>query len=134
MEMGCYGIGITRLPAAAIEQNHDARGIIWPDALAPFTVVLCPISPDRFPEVKAAADALYSQLLLASVDVILDDRNERPGAMFADWELIGVPHRVNIGDRGLKEGMVEYQHRRDEKASSVPVVDIFKLIMSRLNP
>jgi prolyl-tRNA synthetase len=134
MEMGCYGIGITRLPAAAIEQNHDARGIIWPDALAPFTVVLCPISPDRFPEVKAAADALYSQLLLASVDVILDDRNERPGAMFADWELIGVPHRVNIGDRGLKEGMVEYQHRRDEKASSVPVADIFKLIMARLNP
>jgi len=99
MEMGCYGIGITRLPAAAIEQNHDDKGIIWPDALAPFTVVLCPINPDRFPDVKAAADKLYEELLSAGVDVILDDRNERPGAMFADWELIGVPHRVNIGLR-----------------------------------
>ena len=89
MEMGCYGIGITRLPAAAIEQNHDDKGIIWPDALAPFTVVLCPISPDRFPDVKAAAERLYEQLLAAGVDVILDDRCERPGAMFADWELIG---------------------------------------------
>ena len=117
MEMGCYGIGITRLPAAAIEQNHDDKGIIWPDALAPFTVVLCPISPDRFPDVKAASDTLYAELLAAGVDVILDDRNERPGAMFADWELIGVPHRVNIGDRGLKEGMVEYQHRRDAAAT-----------------
>ena len=108
MEMGCYGIGITRLPAAAIEQNHDARGIIWPDALAPFTVVICPISPDRFADVKLAAEALYAELLAAGVDVILDDRGERPGAMFADWELIGVPHRITLGDRGLKEGMVEY--------------------------
>ena len=132
MEMGCYGIGITRLPAAAIEQNHDERGIIWPDALAPFTVVLCPISPDRFPDVKAAADKLYAGLLEAGVDVILDDRNERPGAMFADWELIGVPHRVTLGDRGLKEGMVEYQHRRDAAATSVPVADILGLIQARL--
>jgi len=132
MEMGCYGIGITRLPAAAIEQNHDERGIIWPDALAPFTVVLCPISPDRFPEVKAAADKLYGDLLAAGVDVILDDRGERPGAMFADWELIGVPHCVKIGDRGLKEGMVEYQHRRDAAATSVPVGEVFSLIQARL--
>jgi len=132
MEMGCYGIGITRLPAAAIEQNHDARGIIWPDALAPFTVVLCPISPDRFPDVKAAADALYAELLAAGVDVILDDRNERPGAMFADWELIGVPHRITLGDRGLKEGMVEYQHRRDSAATSVPLGEIAGLVRSRI--
>ena len=132
MEMGCYGIGITRLPAAAIVQNHDDKGIIWPDALAPFTVVLCPISPDRFPEVKAAADALYADLLTSGVDVILDDRGERPGAMFADWELIGVPHCVKIGDRGLKEGMVEYQHRRDTAATSVPVADVAQLIRSRL--
>ena len=132
MEMGCYGIGITRLPAAAIEQNHDDKGIIWPDALAPFTVALCPISPDRFPEVKAAADKLYVDLLAAGVDVILDDRNERPGAMFADWELIGVPHRVTIGDRGLKEGKVEYQHRRDAVATSVPVEEIAALLLSRL--
>jgi prolyl-tRNA synthetase len=130
--MGCYGIGITRLPAAAIEQNHDARGIIWPDALAPFTVVICPISPDRFPEVKAAAEKLYAELQDAGVDVIFDDRNERPGAMFADWELIGVPHRVNIGDRGLKEGNVEYQHRRAAAAAIVPVADIFGLLQSQL--
>ncbi|MDZ7937646.1 MAG: proline--tRNA ligase [Rhodoferax sp.] len=132
MEMGCYGIGITRLPAAAIEQNHDDKGIIWPDALAPFTVVLCPISPDRFPEVKAAADTLYTELLAAGVDVMLDDRNERPGAMFADWELIGVPHRVTIGDRALKEGVVEYQHRRDAEATKVPVGEIAALLRARL--
>ena len=132
MEMGCYGIGITRLPAAAIEQNHDERGIIWPDALAPFTVVLCPISPDRFPAVKEAADALYAELLAAGVDVILDDRGERPGAMFADWELIGVPHRVTLGDRGLKDGNVEYQHRRDAAATAVPVGEVAALIRARL--
>jgi prolyl-tRNA synthetase len=132
MEMGCYGIGITRLPAAAIEQNHDERGIIWPDALAPFTVVLCPISPERFPDVKAASDKLYAELLAAGVDVILDDRGERPGAMFADWELIGVPHRVTIGDRGLKAGEVEYQHRRDSAATTVGVTAIFSLLQAKL--
>jgi len=132
MEMGCYGIGITRLPAAAIEQNHDERGIIWPDALAPFTVVLCPINAERSPEVKATSEALYTELLAAGVDVMLDDRGERPGAMFADWELIGVPHRVNIGDRALKEGNVEYQHRRDAAASAVPVTDIVGQLLSRL--
>ena len=132
MEMGCYGIGITRLPAAAIEQNHDERGIIWPDAIAPFTVVICPISPDRFPEVQTAAQALYESLMAAGVDVILDDRGERPGAMFADWELIGVPHRVTIGDRGLKEGHVEYQHRRDAASSQVAAADIFSVLKGKL--
>ncbi len=132
MEMGCYGIGITRLPAAAIEQNHDQRGIIWPDALAPFTVVLCPITPERFPAVKAAADKLYDELLAAGVDVILDDRGERPGAMFADWELIGVPHRVTIGDRGLKAGEVEYQQRRDVAPTAVPVAEILQFVQARL--
>jgi len=131
MEMGCYGIGITRLPAAAIEQNHDERGIIWPDALAPFTVVLCPITPDRFPAVAAAADQLYAELQAAGVDVMLDDRGERPGAMFADWELIGVPHRVTIGERALKAGEVEYQHRRDAAATAVPLTHIFDFIRSR---
>ena len=131
-EMGCYGIGITRLPAAAIEQNHDERGIIWPDAIAPFTVVLCPITPDRFPEVKSQAEQLYAQLQAAGVDVILDDRGERPGAMFADWELIGVPHRVTIGDRALKEGQVEYQHRRDSAATKVAVSDILAHVLGRL--
>jgi prolyl-tRNA synthetase len=132
MEMGCYGIGITRLPAAAIEQNHDDKGIIWPDALAPFTVVVCPISPDRFPEVKAASGKLYDDLLAAGVDVILDDRNERPGAMFADWELIGVPHRITVGDRALKEGQVEYQHRRDAVATKVAVADIANMVITKL--
>ena len=131
-EMGCYGIGITRLPAAAIEQNHDERGIIWPDAIAPFIVVLCPISPDRFPDVKAAADKLYGELMAAGVDVMLDDRNERPGAMFADWELIGVPHRVTIGDRGLKDGQLEYQHRRDAASTKVGVQDIFAFLKGKL--
>ncbi|MEO8543659.1 MAG: proline--tRNA ligase [Burkholderiaceae bacterium] len=131
-EMGCYGIGITRLPAAAIEQNHDERGIIWPDALAPFTVVVCPIGPDRSAQVKAAGEALYAQLLHAGVDVILDDRGERPGAMFADWELIGVPHRVTIGDRGLKDGQVEYQHRRDETATKVALDEVLAFVTSRL--
>jgi len=133
MEMGCYGIGITRLPAAAIEQNHDEHGIIWPDAIAPFTVVICPISPDRFPEVQSAATALYEALMAAGVDVILDDRGERPGAMFADWELIGVPHRVTIGDRGLKEGHVEYQHRRDAASSQLPVADIADFLKTKLS-
>jgi prolyl-tRNA synthetase len=132
MEMGCYGIGITRLPAAAIEQNHDARGIIWPDAIAPFTVVVCPIGMDRSAEVKAAAEKLYADLLAAGVDVILDDRGERPGAMFADWELIGVPHRVTIGERGLKEGHVEYQHRRDAEATKVPAAEVLALLKAKL--
>jgi prolyl-tRNA synthetase len=131
-EMGCYGIGITRLPAAAIEQNHDERGIIWPDALAPFTVVICPIGMDRSPEVKAAAERLYAELSAHGVDVILDDRGERPGAMFADWELIGVPHRVTIGDRGLKAGQVEYQHRRDAAATQVAVADVVALLRGKL--
>ena len=132
-EMGCYGIGITRLPAAAIEQNHDAKGIIWPDALAPFTVVICPIGLDRSPDVKAAADTLYADLLAAGVDVILDDRGERPGAMFADWELIGVPHRVTIGDKGQKDGLVEYQHRRDTEASKVAVGEVLGLLKAKLS-
>jgi prolyl-tRNA synthetase len=132
-EMGCYGIGITRLPAAAVEQNHDERGIIWPDALAPFTVVICPIGMDRSAEVKSAAEALYAELLADGVDVILDDRGERPGAMFADWELIGVPHRVTIGDKSLKDGQVEYQHRRDATATKVPVAEVAGLIKRRLN-
>ncbi len=124
MEMGCYGIGVTRILGAAIEQNSDARGIIWPDAIAPFTVVICPIGADRSAEVKAASEQLYEALKTLGVDVLLDDRGERPGAMFADWELIGVPHRVVLGDRGLKEGQVEYQGRRDEAATKLAVGDV----------
>jgi prolyl-tRNA synthetase len=132
LEMGCYGIGITRVAAAAIEQNNDERGIIWPDALAPFTVVLCPIGPDRSPDVKAAADKLYDQLKAVGVDVLLDDRGERPGVMFAEWELIGIPHRVVISDRGIKEGQFEYQHRRDSAATKVPMAEAAAFVKSKL--
>ena len=132
LEMGCYGIGVTRLPAAAIEQNHDERGIIWPDAIAPFTAVICPIGMDRSDDVKTAAHQIYADFLAAGIDVLLDDRGERPGAMFADWELIGVPHRVVISDRGLKEGQLEYQHRRDTAATKVAPSDILAHVKGRM--
>ena len=132
MEMGCYGIGVTRLLGAAIEQHHDDKGIIWPDAIAPFEVVICPLGYDRNEAVKAAADHLHAELVAAGIDVILDDRGERPGVMFADWELIGVPHRITVGDRGLKENNVEYQHRRDEKATIVPVTVISHLVKNKI--
>ena len=131
-EMGCYGIGVTRLLGAAIEQNHDARGIIWPDSMAPFTVVICPIGMDRSEDVKTAAVKLYEALLAMGVDVLLDDRGERPGAMFADWELIGAPHRVVLGDRGLKEGHVEYQGRRDAEAAKLPLADVVAHLKGKL--
>ncbi|MFY9812301.1 proline--tRNA ligase [Aquabacterium sp.] len=132
-EMGCYGIGVTRILGAAIEQKHDARGIIWPDSIAPFTVVICPVGYDRSEAVKAAADQLHADLLAKGVDVILDDRGERPGAMFADWELIGVPHRVVLGDKGLKEGLAEYQGRTDAEATKVPVSDVLVHLLARLH-
>ncbi|MEX8495893.1 proline--tRNA ligase [Sphaerotilus sp.] len=131
-EMGCYGIGVTRILGAAIEQAHDARGIVWPDAIAPFTVAICPIGYDRSADVKTAADALHDALQAAGIDVILDDRGERPGAMFADWELIGVPHRVVLSDRGLKEGQLEYQGRRDETATKVATGEVAAFVKARL--
>ena len=131
-EMGCYGIGITRLPAAAIEQNHDERGIIWPDAIAPFTAVICPIGMERSPAVRAAAERLYAELKALGVDVLLDDRGERPGAMFADWELIGVPHRITVGDKGLKDGQIEYQHRREAQASKLELAQALPWLRERL--
>ena len=133
MEMGCYGIGVTRILGAAIEQNHDERGIVWPVALAPFAAVICPIGYDRSAEVKAAADALHDALLAAGIDVMLDDRGERPGAMFADWELVGVPQRVVISDRGLKAGTVELQGRREAAASVVNLSDAAGLVKGRLS-
>jgi len=131
-EMGCYGIGVTRILGAAIEQQHDERGIIWPESIAPFTVVICPVGYDRSEAVKAAADQLYADLQAKGVDVILDDRGERPGAMFADWELIGVPHRVVFGDKGLKEGVAEYQGRRDAEATKVPATDVLAHVLGQL--
>ncbi|MEI7565164.1 MAG: proline--tRNA ligase [Burkholderiaceae bacterium] len=131
--MGCYGIGVTRLLGAAIEQGHDERGIIWPISMAPFEVVICPMNYDRSELVRAAADNLYAELLAAGVDVVLDDRGERPGAMFADWELIGVPFRVVVGERGLKDAQVEFQGRLDNEAQLVPVAEIKEYIISTLS-
>ncbi|MDO9072618.1 MAG: proline--tRNA ligase [Rubrivivax sp.] len=131
-EMGCYGIGVTRILGAAVEQNHDERGMIWPPAIAPFAVVLCPIGYDRSAEVKAAADALHDELAAAGIDVLLDDRGERPGAMFADWELIGVPLRVVLSDRGLKAGTAEMQGRRETEATAVPVAEVAARVKERL--
>ncbi len=132
MVMGCYGIGVTRLLGAAIEQNHDERGMIWPAAMAPFSVVVCPIGYERSAEVQAAADKLHDELAALGIDVVLDDRGERPGAMFADWELIGVPLRVVISDRALKAGMLELQGRRDIAASAVPLSEVVATVKARL--
>lgn len=132
LQMGCYGIGVTRILGAAIEQNYDDKGIIWPDSIAPFELVLCPMGLDRSEMVKEQTEKLYAELQAAGVDVIVDDRGLRPGAMFADWELIGVPHRIVIGERGLKEGNLEYQGRRDEAATSVPVDGMVAFIKGKL--
>jgi prolyl-tRNA synthetase len=132
IEMGCYGIGITRVVAAAIEQNHDERGIVWPAPLAPFAVAIAPVGYDRNEAVRALADAMHDELEAAGIEVLLDDRGERPGVMFADLELIGVPHRITIGDRGLKDGKVEYQGRRDAAATGVPVAQIGAFVRERL--
>ncbi|MBN3849078.1 proline--tRNA ligase [Paraburkholderia sp. Ac-20342] len=132
MEMGCYGIGITRILGAAIEQNFDDKGIIWPESIAPFEVVLCPMGYDRSDAVREQADKLYAELVAAGIDVILDDRGERPGVMFADWELIGVPHRLVIGDRGLKDGKLEYQGRRDAEATLLPVESAAQTVIDKV--
>jgi prolyl-tRNA synthetase len=119
MFMGCYGIGVSRIVAAAIEQNHDAAGIIWPDAMAPAQVVVCPINPKNDPAVIAAAEALYAELASRGVVAWLDDRGLRPGPMFADMELVGIPHRVVVSERGLAAGTFEYRHRRAAAAEAL---------------
>jgi prolyl-tRNA synthetase len=130
--MGCYGIGVTRVVAAAIEQNHDSRGIIWPDAIAPFQVVIVPINAPKSPAVRETAERLYNELLAAGVDVLLDDRDERPGVKFADTELIGIPHRVVVGDRGITAGKLEYRQRRADAAEEFPLGDALAFILGRL--
>jgi len=132
MEMGCYGIGVTRLLGAAIEQNHDARGIIWPAPIAPFAVVICPVNYRQSEAVRHAADTLYERLSSAGVDVLLDDRGERPGAMFADAELIGIPHRVTIGERGLKTGQFEYTSRATLELVSIASDSAEQFLRERL--
>ena len=132
LEMGCYGIGVSRIVAAAIEQNNDERGIVWPAAMAPFGVAIAPVGYDRSEAVRTTADRLHDELESAGVEVLLDDRGERPGVMFADLELIGIPHRVTVGERGLKDGKLEYQGRRDNAATPVPAPDIVGIVQSRL--
>ena len=132
MEMGCYGIGVTRIVGAAIEQNHDERGIIWPAALAPFTVVICPLGASKSSVVREAADKAYSELSQAGFEVLLDDRDERPGAMFADWELIGIPVRVTIGERSLKEGRLELLKRRGMQASECAEAELVEAVRGLL--
>jgi len=131
-EMGCYGIGVTRIVAAAIEQNHDARGIVFPAPMAPFQACLVPIGYHKSAQVREAAERLYGQLLAAGIDVLMDDRDERPGVLFADMELIGIPHRVVLSERGLGAGNAEYKGRRDEKPQDLPLQDVVAFLKDRL--
>ncbi|ANN76692.1 proline--tRNA ligase [Bordetella flabilis] len=132
LEMGCYGIGITRIAAAAIEQNHDERGVVWPRPIAPFEVVICPVGWGKNETVRDKAEALYAALRARGIDVILDDRDIRPGVMFAEWELIGIPLRVTVGERGLKDGVLELQARSEVEAAKVPVDLALEQVLAKL--
>jgi prolyl-tRNA synthetase len=132
MLMGCYGIGVTRIVAAAIEQNNDERGIIWPEALAPFQVALVPLNAHRSERVRAAAERLYLEFTAAGIEVLYDDRDARPGVKFSDMELLGIPHRIVIGDRGLDTGRLEYRQRRAPDNEDFPLAEALDFIRSRL--
>tara|TARA_Y100001934_G_C12321301_1_gene760192 strand:- start:647 stop:1927 length:1281 start_codon:yes stop_codon:yes gene_type:complete len=132
MIMGCYGIGVTRVVASAIEQNNDDKGIIWPDAIAPYQIALVPLNMQKSERVRDTAEQLYSQLKAAGYDVLLDDRNERPGVKFADMELMGIPHRIVIGDRGLDKGLLEYKHRRASDNEDIAIDDLMSVIQQRV--
>ena len=131
--MGCYGIGVSRVVAAAIEQNHDDSGIIWPHEMAPFQLYIIPLNMHKSEAVARCAEDLYQQLRSAGVDVLMDDRNERPGVKFADMELIGIPHRLVIGDRALADGNIEYKSRRGEESQLIPQADILAFLQTALN-
>jgi prolyl-tRNA synthetase len=133
MTMGCYGIGVSRIVAAAIEQNHDDRGLIWSDSIAPFSVVIVPIGMQKSEEVRQTAERIYDELRDLGIDVLLDDRNERPGVMFADMDLIGIPHRLVIGDRGLKNSVVEYKYRRKADSEDWPIAEAVHKFESMLS-
>jgi prolyl-tRNA synthetase len=133
MFMGCYGIGVSRIVAAAIEQSHDDNGIIWPDAIAPYQVVLVPINYQKSARVQETADSLYQQFTAAGIDVLLDDRDARPGVKFADSELMGIPHRIVIGERGLAAGNVEYRQRRETESTEISAEDPVGYIRHKLN-
>ena len=130
--MGCYGIGVTRVVAAAIEQNHDERGIIWPEPLAPFQVVLVPLNLQKSPRVREVADRLYDELTASGLEVLYDDRDARPGVKFADAELLGIPHRLVVGDRGLEAGRLEYRYRRDSESTEFPADEAISFIKARV--
>jgi len=132
MLMGCYGIGVTRIVAAAIEQNHDDRGIIWPDPLAPYHVVLIPLNLQKSDRVRAAADGLYAALGAAGLEVLYDDRDARPGVKFADAELLGIPHRLVLGERGLDAGSCEYRQRRATESQDVPLDAVVSFVKGQL--
>ncbi|MBT4162388.1 MAG: proline--tRNA ligase, partial [Gammaproteobacteria bacterium] len=128
MTMGCYGMGVSRLVGAIIEQNHDDKGIIWPEAISPFSVILVPINAHKSDEVREATENLYQELVATGLDVLLDDRESiRPGAKFADAELMGIPHRIVIGDRGLSKGVVEYMKRRDGESKDIELNEVLAL-------
>ena len=134
MTMGCYGIGVSRVVAAAVEQHHDERGICWPAPIAPFAVALLPMKLGKSYRVREATEQIYADLQAAGIEVLLDDRDARPGFMFADMELIGIPHRVVVGDKGLDDGMVEYKGRRDAEMQLIPIAEIVGFLMERLRP
>jgi prolyl-tRNA synthetase len=134
MPMGCYGIGVSRVVAAAIEQNHDNNGILWPDAIAPFQIALVPIGYNKSAPLKDAVDKLYNELTAAGFEVLFDDRNERPGVIFADMDLIGIPHRLVLGDKGLARGMIEYKGRRDAAARDLPLANIVGEMRALVKP
>jgi len=131
MHMGCYGIGVTRAAAAAIEQSNDARGIIWPDAIAPFDVIVIPIALDKSSRVREATDKVAAQLEAAGLEVLVDDRDQRPGSKFADADLIGIPHRLVIGERGLDRGEIEYKSRRDDAIEMIALDSLVKFLAAR---
>jgi prolyl-tRNA synthetase len=131
MFMGCYGIGVTRVVAAAIEQNHDERGIIWPEPIAPFTVSLIPINLQKSERVREVAERLYGELQAAGIEVLFDDRDARPGVKFADDELLGIPHRLVVGDKGLERGAVEYKCRADGSGTDVPLESVVPFVRER---
>jgi prolyl-tRNA synthetase len=131
MQMGCYGIGVTRVVAAAIEQNHDDKGIIWPEAIAPFNVILVPLNQEKSEKVATTTRTLYSELTKAGLEVLVDDRNQRAGAKFADADLIGIPHRIVVAERGLAAGSVEYKGRRDAEPSLIALDGVVRELEAR---
>jgi prolyl-tRNA synthetase len=133
LEMGCYGIGISRIVAAAIEQNHDDRGIIWPMAIAPYELAIVPINMHKSQRLRDAVTKIYNAMLSNGIEVLVDDRRERPGVMFADMELLGIPHRIVLSDKGLDTNTVEYKGRKDLESIHIPIDEILDIMKDKIN-